>query len=488
MNICYKCGQEMVTEEYYKSNKVKFSVEPKFNHNEHIIQNALFGRLKPSNILCMQCGTDASTDIDKDFVALFHFITETIKHILIKKDHGKGSLNTMKGVQYDGDFVRKRDIMIRDNVVAPKEPFYEYDSFKSKLTIYATKARAQQYKDVVRKELSDQGVDYDQLEVEFVEDISHLGATGIFFTEGIENFHQKLTNGFRKIAAGYATYCGIERANLKNLLKIDENGKAEFITESNVFPFIAVGTVDYLIEVNRPDIERHFPSHTIILFSQKLSEEVHHLYCYIDLFSTFQYYVLLNDNYNGESIYHSYHQATAFETKPWTDVKATRPKYFNIIVDDYQIDTSKYKGTTLGDYADFLQQEVDNYTFVPNLSLKEQVDRYMEVIMQSITAAQIDLLNTPLVERVRELDRSELYILLQELNDYFQSIDSDRTFRTSFWEDDGSGRTSEIMSTPIASHDKLMTKEIMRVYCTMKFNQMSEFIFSNTEDIKKNKL
>lgn len=488
MNICYKCGQEMVTEEYYKSNKSKFSVEPKFNHNEHIIQNALFGRLKPSNILCKQCGTDASTDIDKDFVTLFHFITETIKHILIKKDHGKGSLNTMKGVQYDGDFVRKRDIMIRDNVVAPKEPFYEYDSFKSKLTIYATKARAQQYKNVVCKELSAQGVDYDQLEVEFAEDILHLGAVGIFFTEGIENFHQKLTNGFRKIAAGYATYCGIERANLKKLLKIDENGKAEFITESNVFPFIAVGTIDCLIEVNRPDIERHFPSHTIILFSQKLSEEIHHLYCYIDLFSTFQYYVLLNDNYNGESIYHSYHQATAFETKPWTDVKATRPKYFNIIVDDYQVDTSKYKGTTLGDYADFLQQEVDNYTFDPSLSLKEQVNHFMDMIMQSYTAAQTNFFSTPLVQSLKELKGSEPIILMQELQDYFQAENSHQTFRTSFWEDDGSGRFGEIISTPIASHDKFMTKEVMQAYCTMKFNQMSEFIFSNTEDIKKNKL
>ena len=488
MNICYKCGQEMVTEEYYKSNKLKFSVEPKLNHNEHIIQNALFGRLKPNNILCKQCGTDASTDIDKDFVTLFHFITETIKHILIKKDHGKGSLNTMKGVQYDGDFVRKRDIMIRDNVVAPKEPFYEYDSFKSKLTIYATKARAQQYKNVVRKELSDQGVDYDQQKVEFVEDISHLGEIGIFFTEGIENFHQKLTNGFRKIAAGYATYCGIKRANLKNLLKIDENGKAEFITESNVFPFIAVGTVDYLIELNRQDIERHFPSHTIILFSQRLSEEVQHLYCYIDLFSTFQYYVLLNDNYDGESIYHNYHQATVFETKPWTDVKTTKPKYFNIIVDDYQIDTSKYKGTTLSDYADFLQQEVDNYKFDPSLSLKKQIDRFMDMIMQSYTAAQMSFFNTPLVQSLKELQGSAQTILLRELQDYFHAENSFQTFRTSFWENDGSGRFAEIISTPIASCDNFMTKEAMRAYCTMKFNQMSEFISSNTEDIKTNKL
>jgi len=488
MNTCYMCGHEMVTEEFYKSNKKNFTTEPKFNHNEHIIQNALFGRLKPNNILCKQCGTDASTDIDKDFVTLFHFITETIKHILIKKDHGKGSLNTMKGVQYDGDFVRKRDIMIRDNIVAPKEPFYEYDVLKSKLTIYATKARAQQYKNVVRKELSDQGIDYDQLVVEFIDDISHLGAIGIFFTEGIENFHQKLTNGFRKIAAGYATYCGIDRKNLKSLLKIGENGKSEFITGANVFPFIAVGTVDFLIEVNRPDIERHYPSHTIILFSQMLSEEVQHLYCYIDLFSTFQYYVLLNDNYKGEAIYHSYHQATAFETKPWTDVRATKPKYFNIVVSDYQIDTSKYKGKTLGDYANFLQQEVDNYSFDPSLSLEEQVDHFMDMIMQSYTAAQTDFFNTPLVESLRELKGSAPSILLQELHDYFHNENSYQNFRASFWEDDGSGRTGEIMSTPIASHDNFMTKEAMRAYCTMKFNQMSEFIFSNTNDLTKKKL
>ncbi|KIO76792.1 hypothetical protein TH53_12785 [Pedobacter lusitanus] len=474
----------MVTEEYYKTNRDQFTTEPKFNHYEHIIQNALFGRLKPNNILCKQCGNDASTDIDKDFVTLFHFITETIKHVLIKKDHGKGSVNTMKGVLFDKELARKRDIMIRDNIVAPKEPFYDYDATNSILTIYATKVRAKQYTSVVREELKEKGIDYDQLKVEFVEDISHLGAVGIFFTEGIENFHQKLTDGFRKIAAGFATYSGVERSQLKNLLEIDGDGKAEFISSGNVFPFVAVGIVDQQIEINRPDIERHYPSHTIILFSQKLAEDVQHLYCYVDLFSTFQYYVLLNDDYKGEMIYQSYHQATAVESKPWTDVRMTRPKYFNIIVDDYQIDTSKYKGTTLTEYANFLQDAVDKYTFIPALSLKEQVDRIMDIVMQSYTAAQTEIINTPLVDSLKKLKKTDPIILLQELSAYFEDPEAFQTFRTSFFEDDGSG-IGEIMSTPIASSDSFMTKAVMRAYCTMKFNQMSEFVFSNTKDPKK---
>ncbi len=50
MNLCYLCGREMFDEKVYLKDKDKFSEEPALKHKEHIIQNALMGRLKPNNI------------------------------------------------------------------------------------------------------------------------------------------------------------------------------------------------------------------------------------------------------------------------------------------------------------------------------------------------------------------------------------------------------------------------------------------------------
>ena len=488
MNTCYKCGHEMVTEGYYKANPEKFTTEPRFNHNEHIIQNALFGRLKPNNILCKQCGNDASTDIDKDFVTLFHFITQTIRHILINKDHGKGSINTMNGVLFDDRNIKKRDIMIRDNVAAPKEPFHEYDPENEKLTIYATKARAPQYLNTLKLEFTKNGIDVNKIQVEIVEDISHLGPVGIFFTEGVDRFHDKFINGFRKIAAGYATYCGIPRNQLKDLVEIGIDGKAEFKNEQNVFPFISVGAIDKLLEMNRPLIERHFPSHTLILFSQKLAEDVQHLYCYVDLFSTFQYYILLNDNYSGEEIYHNYHQATAVETKSNTDVAKTRHKYFNLIIDEYQIDTTKYKGTTSEEYIGFLQREVDNYSFNPGISLKDQLNTMMSSLSHNYHIAKLQGVDFPIsdifLSGVSQIEASDKIALPLGFTEYFEDNESYKQFRSSFLGKDNNGSYNN-MSAPLASRDRLMNRETMRSYCTLKFNQMSKYIFSNTTDEKK---
>ena len=483
MNICYQCGEEMVTEEFYTQNQAQFTSKPKLNHYEHIIQNALFGKLKPHNILCKQCGSDASNDIDKGFVSLFQIITETVRHILIRKDHGKDSVNTMKGVLYDKqDENKKRDVQIRENVVAPKDPFYEYDEANNKVVIYATKIRAKQYEHVVKKELKDKGFNDQDLKIDIIEDISDMGLLGIYFSEGVENFNQKFTMGFCKIAVGFATYCNIPREQLTKALSIGTDGKGSLVSSHNIFPYVAIGAVDAQIELNRPEIERHYPSHTLILFSQKFEDKTQHLYCYIDLFSTFQYYVLLNDNYDGKEVYQSYHQAIAVEEKEPINISKVRPKYLNIVVDEYKIDTSKYKGDSYEEYVAFLQNEVEKYAFNPSLNLKTELYRMLETLMHNYTASKTDLFSSPLIDNLKQVDMKSRMAFIAELNNYFQNTqDGFKSYRKNFYEDDGSGKNVEIMSSPIECLHELTTQEVRQAYCTMKFNQMSRFIFENQE-------
>ncbi|OJW17299.1 MAG: hypothetical protein BGO48_07010 [Mucilaginibacter sp. 44-25] len=479
MNICYQCGQQMVTEAYYNQNKSQFTAEPRFNHNEHIIQNALYGRLKPDHILCKQCGNEYSTAIDKDFVSLFQIITERVKDQFINKDHGKDSSNTMKGYLFDPDDPeKKRDVQVRDNVVTPKDPFYEYDDAKQTVYIYANKIRAKQYQPIVEKELTAKGININYLTFEVIDDASSLGVLGIFFSEGVENFHQKFTLGFCKIAVGFATYCGIDRSELPHALKIDASGKGELISKNNIYPFFPIGSVDSQLELGRPDIERHYPSHTLILFSQTFAGGSKKLFCYVDLFSTFQYYVLLNDNYTGQEVYQNYHQALVKQIKERQDVRKTRHKYLNILIDDFQIDTKKFIGSTsdMEAYLDFLQAEVDKYSFDPGIDLKVEIYRMLDHLMQSYIAAASGLFSTPTIENLDNLPDVHREAFLAELNYYFErNEDGIEFYRKNFLEDDGHGDL-ETMSAPLECIHQLTTNEARRVYCTMKFNQMSNWI------------
>jgi hypothetical protein len=45
MDICYLCGEEMIDREEYDADPTQFAVVPKLKHAEHIIQNALYGKL-----------------------------------------------------------------------------------------------------------------------------------------------------------------------------------------------------------------------------------------------------------------------------------------------------------------------------------------------------------------------------------------------------------------------------------------------------------
>ena len=72
MNKCYYCNQ-------------KFDDKNHLRHNEHIIQNAIGGRLKSNNILCEKCGCDLGKKIDAPFVKIFENICKILN---VTKDHG----------------------------------------------------------------------------------------------------------------------------------------------------------------------------------------------------------------------------------------------------------------------------------------------------------------------------------------------------------------------------------------------------------------
>ena len=117
--------------------------------------------------------------------------------------------------------------------------------------------------------------------------------------------------GIAKIAVDFAAYNGVNGNNLPQLNVSDNTTKCSF----DIVPYFPLGDLERILELKRIEIDKNYPSHILILFTEyitvhspKTTEIKKHLVCYIELFSTFQYYVILNDNYKGESIHKHYIQ------------------------------------------------------------------------------------------------------------------------------------------------------------------------------------
>lgn len=482
-SICYRCGQPMVEAKEYEKNKEKYLEEPKLAHVEHIIHNALFGRLKSNSILCKTCGSQFGEKEDKAFVSLFFLITERIKHIAIPKDHGRGNSNSVKGVLFEDEkFESSKDIFIRDQKVIASEPFYEHDASNNKVIIYAARKRAKQYRPLVEKELINQGVDTTRLTFQIKEDISDQGILAIHFTKGIPDFNDRFKPGFVKMAIGYAIHCGIDRTQLPKVLDIDSDGIAHMITKDNLISFVPIGPTDALYELNRPKLEEHYPTHTLILFSQQVGDRKC-LFWYADLFSTFQYYLLLNDNYEGEELFESFYQTVIKQEKPEIDIRRFRPKELLIVMDEFDIDRSEYSEDSGEDWYDFVERKMKDFTSNPVLSLQEKLSASFSRLSTAFLLAQsLDQnVETPFNSIITDIPEGQKLAFFAEMRNYFNEDESFNVepFRRVFLEDDDGGRL-EAMSTPWECTHTTIKDQVRTAYGHLKFDQISRFIDDNS--------
>lgn len=486
--ICYLCGNSMISEEYYLSYKEEFKETPCLMHDEHIIQNALHGKLKSNSILCKSCGTMLGNEIDSPFVSLFMPFIERLKKFLIKKDHGNKNAITLKGYLYkDEDLGEKIDVQIRDGKVSPIEPYYEVDESEGKVMIYANEKRAEQYKPLIRKEIQNKGVNPDSFEFKSKTNIQDEGVLSYFFTEGVVEFNEIFKKGFVKIAVDFAAHCDISRESMLHVIEIDDTKKTgKFEYENCCFPFISIGAIDTIVELNRPSIEELYPTHTIILFNQK-TESRNFLYCYIDLFSTFQYYVLLNSDYNGEDIHKVFHQTIIKQEIPKIDIRRVRPKHLSIVIQEYAIDITKYDGENLSDLYDFVEKEISNYRVSSTLNFQAELHKMFEKISLPI-ALQVGGKDIPQAENIISsinytIPNSQKQSVIFEYHNYIKDKNNfdHRLFRNIFYENDGNGGV-EVMSSPIECNSTTITNKYRREYCHMKFNQLNNFIISKEKE------
>ncbi|MDH1692371.1 MULTISPECIES: HNH endonuclease [unclassified Pseudomonas] len=253
----------------------KEPLDPARESLEHIIPNAIGGKLKSKNILSHAGNQKLNDEIDKEFVKIFASFTSRLS---VNKDRkttpSMSAFHISHGVK----------VNFKDGKYFPTSPYYDD---KSK-TIYAYPLKnAENFK----KRLIKDGVISDQDEIELADDMA--GQIEIPFDLGNLNFKQ----GMAKIAIGYASLNGIAREQLDEALDVENNSISQRIS---LIPSFPTSKSEDFFEGNIV-ASPHYPCHTLTLCGHEGM-----LYCHIELFNAFQWYVVLNFEYKGEDIFQTY--------------------------------------------------------------------------------------------------------------------------------------------------------------------------------------
>lgn len=258
---------------------------------EHIIQNAIGGLEESTDICCQKCNNYISKYIDKPFVSSFNPIIARISNFA-KTNNKKSSPSYSGKATYNGS---------------------EYSViFKNGKVVACPELSKQLHCDISK--LNFQIVSYD-------------------FIINNESF----IKGVSKIAFNFALSKGISLDAIKDglIVEKDENGITNISFKYQIIPFIPLNPMDSYIELETELLLYH----NLILFSQE-----NNLWCYVDLFNTFQYYVCLSDKWpKNKKISESYFQQLQKLDRTIPEIKRWRPKYGLIYADLYDVEPSADK-------------------------------------------------------------------------------------------------------------------------------------------------
>lgn len=397
---CYICNREMVDKPTDPSQCKA--------HGEHIIHNGIRGKLISRNILCEECGGAYSKD-DANFCKIFAPFVVALSDRMIPADHGRTDGNTLKGSIFKTPDVKEGDegieVTAKNGEVIPVQPFYTIEG--DKIDVYAGKKRIKDYLKVLTKELADKDDNIANYTIEQHTDIHNQGYLAYYFSKGNDNFNEDFKKGMVKIAIEYALHCGISRELLTEVISIDDKGKATIdYDKPTLIPFIPTTLFDILYEYHRYHFEDGYPSHMLKLFTSKYNDGKTRLYCYLDLFSTFQYYVLLNDDYEDEDINETYSQRL-ISKRERPNVSDYSPKDLSIVIEEYNIDKGGLEGKNYKEQIAYVQTQIEKYplqTYYLHIALESAVERinnmvmayFLKKIKMSDTESSETLLNNPL--------------------------------------------------------------------------------------------
>lgn len=325
MGICYLCGLELVkfdcsglSIDQITEGKKKLKSEGKtITHEEHILQNALCGYLKSEDVLCLECGDKLNNSVDKKFTEYFVFVTRLLDTRIDRKSTSKND-RVEANIKHDR-FEGLIKVYWSDEGIRPTKPILSIDKENKKIYYYGYSNACDSLISKKKK------LNVSEFEIIKNETIPLSEIIVLFPKFELNNLVFK--KALAKIAAGFATKEGIER---KYLNKIIDPKKNEIYETLFVAPFFPFSTLDKIMEETKWKF-RDYPHHYLILFSIDVNG-VKSLYCYIELFSTFQWYILISDNYEGPSVFKTFAQKILFEKYEDIDIDYKEEEYyFNLL-------------------------------------------------------------------------------------------------------------------------------------------------------------
>ena len=203
-----------------------------------------------------------------------HTCTGISKKEVVEKNNGEVYSTDMKCPDYTIDDANKTIV-----VTAPKE---RVETFRKQMTLKDAKY-----------------VNFTFTSKDYLAQGNHIA---YFFSEKKSRFNEHFKQGIVKIALEFAIDRGIDRTYMPDILNIDEKGYASVIYDCvDVIPYTPLTK-----EENEYEIRKHtfvpFPQHLLRLYNIENPDSSKSLVCYIELFSTFQYFVILNSKYEGPDI------------------------------------------------------------------------------------------------------------------------------------------------------------------------------------------
>lgn len=371
---------------------------------EHIIQNALGGLYESEDICCPECNNYISKYIDVPFSKTFNPIISRIENFT--KTNNKNSLPACTGkAYYEGELY---DVIIKNGKIVSCP--------------------------VLCKKLK----------------CDILKLTMDIFSYDFPIEHNTFINGVCKIAFNFALEKGVDIKKLSHGLNITSNEESiETISfKYTVIPFVPLNTLDWHIELNTK-MELY---HNLILFSQ---DDM--LWCYVDLFNTFQYYVLLSDNWDKTMVVReSYLQLLQKIDRSIPDLYIRKPKHILT-------------------YAMF-------YNIEPCMDLNEFKKRVEEAIKKESPKKSISDVISPKIntgyitaEKLKSLTREEMIEYLKPFNLYSDEDDHIREDR--FRQITLIGCDFDITSYPWLIGEYMSQGKIdVKVYTHAKFERLSNFL------------
>lgn len=269
---------------------------------EHIIHNGIGGWLKDDGIYCKECNSSYGTELDIDFIKMFAPVVDNLDIRIERKT---------KGTSYEAYAVNKKG----ERFIA---------TVKNKRIVEV------------------KNIDGDYVSNRLKEDMQIED-----FLFNIDN--DVLKRGIVKIAFNYAIHNGI---NPRDLEQIYDLNARTLMDDCCVIPFVPLTLFDWLIE--QTELDNIF--HAVRIFSKR-----NLLYAYVELFGTFQYYVLLSKSNKKEiDIYYSNYICKYNNTSEQIIIKDYKDcmiicNQYRIDIDEVLIDLKKYHNYDFLEYDDQME-------------------------------------------------------------------------------------------------------------------------------------